>query len=252
MGLHRPHPTGHHPAAPQGCPSGSVPFRAMQCSLYDNKPVRGTSARYRWVPFHGGESPGWRVASPGWPGATAATGITPLPSHRAPAAPNVCDLNCLAVGHNFYYTFGRALDGTRCSPGSPDLCVGGRCLVGARGAGSPPGAPGTPQPRAPTLRWHLAPRRAWAVMGSWGQARGPTPAASAAAAAVTTGVSSCTGSSRARTPPPVNDPLPRPPPWVNALALGSPVVPSPLCVPEASPGSPVSPLLLPRLPGQRP
>ncbi|KAM9516256.1 ADAMTS-like protein 5 [Guaruba guarouba] len=86
----------------QDCPSGSVPFRAMQCSLYDNKPVLGTSARYQWVPFHG--------------------------------APNVCDLNCLAVGHNFYYTFGRVLDGTRCGPGSPDLCVSGRCLsVGCDG-----------------------------------------------------------------------------------------------------------------------
>ncbi|NXI63415.1 ATL5 protein, partial [Anseranas semipalmata] len=86
----------------QGCPAGSVPFRAMQCSLYDDKPVLGTPARYRWVPFHG--------------------------------APNVCDLNCLAVGHNFYYTFGRVLDGTRCGPGSPDLCVSGRCLsVGCDG-----------------------------------------------------------------------------------------------------------------------
>ncbi|KAM9265538.1 ADAMTS-like protein 5 [Morus bassanus] len=98
----------------QGCPSGSVPFRAMQCSLYDNKPVLGTPARYRWVPFHG--------------------------------APNVCDLNCLAVGHNFYYTFGRVLDGTRCGPGSPDLCIGGRCLSvgcdGILGSGTRPDACG--------------------------------------------------------------------------------------------------------------
>lgn len=35
------------------------------------------------------------------------------------------------------------LDGTRCGPGSPDLCVGGRCLVGAHGAGTL-GTPGTP------------------------------------------------------------------------------------------------------------
>uniref|UniRef100_A0A8C6YKC6 Uncharacterized protein n=1 Tax=Nothoprocta perdicaria TaxID=30464 RepID=A0A8C6YKC6_NOTPE len=77
-----------HPAVPQGCPRGAMPFRAMQCSLYDTKPV---------------------------------------------LAPNVCDLNCLAAGHNFYYTFGRVLDGTRCSPDSPDLCVGGRCLVGVAG-----------------------------------------------------------------------------------------------------------------------
>uniref|UniRef100_A0A8C3PHY3 ADAMTS/ADAMTS-like cysteine-rich domain-containing protein n=1 Tax=Calidris pygmaea TaxID=425635 RepID=A0A8C3PHY3_9CHAR len=98
----------------QGCPGGSVPFRAMQCSLYDNKPVLGTTARYRWVPFHG--------------------------------APNLCDLNCLAVGHNFYYTFGRVLDGTRCGPGSPDLCVGGRCLSvgcdGILGSGARPDACG--------------------------------------------------------------------------------------------------------------
>ncbi|OWK50387.1 ADAMTS-like protein 5 [Lonchura striata] len=95
-----------------GCPSGSVPFRAMQCSLYDNRPVLGSSARYRWVPFHG--------------------------------APNLCDLNCLAEGHNFYYSFGRVLDGTRCGPGSPDLCVGGRCLsVGCDGIlGSRPDACG--------------------------------------------------------------------------------------------------------------
>ncbi|NXL40060.1 ATL5 protein, partial [Glaucidium brasilianum] len=98
----------------QGCPGGSVPFRAMQCSLYDNKPVLGTPGRYRWVPFHG--------------------------------APNLCDLNCLALGHNFYYTFGRVLDGTRCGPGSPDLCVGGRCLSvgcdGILGSGARPDACG--------------------------------------------------------------------------------------------------------------
>ncbi|NXS64364.1 ATL5 protein, partial [Brachypteracias leptosomus] len=98
----------------QGCPVGSVPFRAVQCSLYDNKPVLGTSARYRWVPFHG--------------------------------APNVCDLNCLAMGHNFYYSFGRVLDGTRCGPGSPDLCIGGRCLSvgcdGILGSGARPDACG--------------------------------------------------------------------------------------------------------------
>ncbi|XP_064353486.1 ADAMTS-like protein 5 isoform X6 [Dromaius novaehollandiae] len=99
-----------------GCPSGSVPFRAMQCSLYDGKPVPGlgASARHRWVPFHG--------------------------------APNACDLNCLAVGHNFYYTFGRVLDGTRCRPGAPDLCVGGRCLRagcdGILGSGTRPDACG--------------------------------------------------------------------------------------------------------------
>ncbi|NXP09818.1 ATL5 protein, partial [Thinocorus orbignyianus] len=70
----------------------------------------------------------------------------PFPSRRALAAPNLCDLNCLAVGHNFYYTFGRVLDGTRCDPGSPDLCVGGHCLSvgcdGILGSGSRPDACG--------------------------------------------------------------------------------------------------------------
>ncbi|XP_066840055.1 ADAMTS-like protein 5 isoform X1 [Anser cygnoides] len=98
----------------QGCPGGSVPFRAMQCSLYDDKPIPGTQARYRWVPFYG--------------------------------APNACDLNCLAVGHNFYYTFGRVLDGTRCGPDSPELCVGGHCLSvgcdGILGSGARPHACG--------------------------------------------------------------------------------------------------------------
>nr|XP_038024894.1 ADAMTS-like protein 5 [Anas platyrhynchos] len=98
----------------QGCPGGSVPFRAMQCSLYDDKPIPGTQARYRWVPFYG--------------------------------APNACDLNCLAVGHNFYYTFGRVLDGTRCGPDSSELCVGGRCLSvgcdGILGSGARPHACG--------------------------------------------------------------------------------------------------------------
>ncbi|NXW69607.1 ATL5 protein, partial [Hirundo rustica] len=77
---------------------------------------------------------------------TAVPGIAPTPSHPAPAAPNLCDLNCLAEGHNFYYSFGRVLDGTRCGPGSPDLCVGGRCLSvgcdGILGSGSRPDACG--------------------------------------------------------------------------------------------------------------
>ncbi|XP_074834442.1 ADAMTS-like protein 5 isoform X2 [Carettochelys insculpta] len=79
------------------CPGSAVPFRAVQCSLYDGKPILGSQARYQWVPFHG--------------------------------APNLCDLNCLAVGHNFYYTFGRVLDGTRCSPDSQGLCISGQCMT---------------------------------------------------------------------------------------------------------------------------
>ncbi|XP_044276942.1 ADAMTS-like protein 5 isoform X1 [Varanus komodoensis] len=78
------------------CPAGSAPFREIQCSLYNEKPILGGQMLYEWTPFHG--------------------------------APNLCDLNCLAVGHNFYYSFGRVLDGTRCSPESRDLCISGRCL----------------------------------------------------------------------------------------------------------------------------
>ncbi|XP_070128483.1 ADAMTS-like protein 5 isoform X8 [Equus caballus] len=78
------------------CPPGAVPFRDLQCALYNGRPVLGTQEAYRWVPFYG--------------------------------APNQCDLNCLAEGHAFYHTFGRVLDGTPCSPGTRGLCVAGRCL----------------------------------------------------------------------------------------------------------------------------
>ncbi|XP_019599729.2 ADAMTS-like protein 5 isoform X6 [Rhinolophus sinicus] len=78
------------------CPPGAVLFRDLQCSLYNGHPVLGPQKTYQWVPFYG--------------------------------APNQCDLNCLAVGHAFYHSFGRVLDGTPCSPGSQGLCVAGRCL----------------------------------------------------------------------------------------------------------------------------
>ncbi|XP_043833472.1 ADAMTS-like protein 5 isoform X1 [Dromiciops gliroides] len=79
------------------CPSGAMPFRELQCALYNSRPVLGDQAIYQWVPFYG--------------------------------APNLCDLNCLAEGHTFYYTFGRVLDGTPCSPDSEGLCINGRCLT---------------------------------------------------------------------------------------------------------------------------
>nr|XP_014346178.1 PREDICTED: ADAMTS-like protein 5 [Latimeria chalumnae] len=86
----------------EDCPPGSRDFRQVQCSLYNNKPILGNWDRYQWVPFYG--------------------------------APNVCDLNCLALGHNFYYTFGRVLDGTSCSQESEDICISGQCLkVGCDG-----------------------------------------------------------------------------------------------------------------------
>uniref|UniRef100_A0A667G1S1 ADAMTS like 5 n=1 Tax=Lynx canadensis TaxID=61383 RepID=A0A667G1S1_LYNCA len=81
---------------PQDCPPGAIPFRDLQCALYNGHPVLGTQKTYQWVPFYG--------------------------------APNQCDLHCLAEGHAFYHTFGRVLDGTPCSPGAQGLCVAGRCL----------------------------------------------------------------------------------------------------------------------------
>ncbi|XP_038627697.1 ADAMTS-like protein 5 [Tachyglossus aculeatus] len=84
------------------CPPGAVPFRELQCALYNARPIPGHQATYQWVPFHG--------------------------------APNLCDLNCLAEGHTFYYTFGRVLDGTHCGPDTDGLCISGRCLsVGCDG-----------------------------------------------------------------------------------------------------------------------
>ncbi|XP_019512934.1 PREDICTED: ADAMTS-like protein 5 isoform X4 [Hipposideros armiger] len=78
------------------CPPGAMLFRDLQCALYNGYPVLGSQKTYQWVPFYG--------------------------------APNQCDLNCLAVGHAFYHSFGRVLDGTPCSPRSQGLCVAGRCL----------------------------------------------------------------------------------------------------------------------------
>ncbi|EHB13510.1 ADAMTS-like protein 5 [Heterocephalus glaber] len=78
------------------CSPGAMPFRDLQCALYNGRPVLGDQKTYQWVPFHG--------------------------------APNQCDLNCLAKGQAFYHSFGRVLDGTPCSPGAQGLCVAGRCL----------------------------------------------------------------------------------------------------------------------------
>lgn len=77
------------------CPSGSEDFREMQCAAFNDRPlVAGNS--YRWTTFHGGSNP--------------------------------CELSCLALGHNFYYNFGRVLDGTSCDKEPGTICVNGRCL----------------------------------------------------------------------------------------------------------------------------
>ncbi|KAM4706445.1 ADAMTS-like protein 5 [Discoglossus pictus] len=80
----------------EACPADAKPFRDVQCSLYNYRPIPGSKQGYQWVPFYG--------------------------------APGDCELNCLAVGHNFYYTFGRVLDGTRCGTDSGGICINSQCL----------------------------------------------------------------------------------------------------------------------------
>ncbi|XP_029111790.1 ADAMTS-like protein 5 [Scleropages formosus] len=77
------------------CDVGSVEFRELQCAAFNDRPlVAGGS--YKWTTFHGGSNP--------------------------------CELSCLALGHNFYYNFGRVLDGTLCETEPGAVCVNGRCL----------------------------------------------------------------------------------------------------------------------------
>ncbi|XP_076003149.1 ADAMTS-like protein 5 [Genypterus blacodes] len=77
------------------CPPGSEDFREMQCAAFNDRPlVAGNS--FRWTTFHGGSNP--------------------------------CELSCLALGHNFYYNFGRVLDGTACDKDPGAVCVNGHCL----------------------------------------------------------------------------------------------------------------------------
>ncbi|XP_023669967.1 ADAMTS-like protein 5 [Paramormyrops kingsleyae] len=77
------------------CPAGSLEFRELQCAAFNDRPlVAGNS--YKWTTFHGGSNP--------------------------------CELSCLALGQNFYYNFGRVLDGTSCDTEPGVVCVNGRCL----------------------------------------------------------------------------------------------------------------------------
>ncbi|CAG12468.1 unnamed protein product, partial [Tetraodon nigroviridis] len=79
------------------CPPSSEDFREMQCAAFNDRPlVAGNS--FKWTTFDGGERS------------------------------NPCELSCLALGHNFYYNFGRVLDGTSCNKEPGGVCVNGRCL----------------------------------------------------------------------------------------------------------------------------
>ncbi|XP_036400483.1 ADAMTS-like protein 5 isoform X2 [Megalops cyprinoides] len=77
------------------CPVGTMDFREMQCTAFNDRPLVAGN-RYKWTTFYGG--------------------------------PNPCELSCLALGHNFYYNFGRVLDGTSCQKETGAICVNGRCL----------------------------------------------------------------------------------------------------------------------------
>ncbi|MCI4393154.1 hypothetical protein PGIGA_G00154130 [Pangasianodon gigas] len=79
----------------KGCPPGALDFRDLQCKAFDDKPLVAGSS-YQWTTFHGGSDP--------------------------------CELSCLALGHNFYYNFGRVLDGTPCPTEPGAVCVNGKCL----------------------------------------------------------------------------------------------------------------------------
>uniref|UniRef100_A0A8C5LYF0 NTR domain-containing protein n=1 Tax=Leptobrachium leishanense TaxID=445787 RepID=A0A8C5LYF0_9ANUR len=78
----------------KACPSGVSDFRQFQCSAYNHKPLMGNY--YRWIPFQSGQSD--------------------------------CELSCLAQGQNFYYNFGRVLDGTSCQVNPDGICINGHCL----------------------------------------------------------------------------------------------------------------------------
>ncbi|XP_067871717.1 ADAMTS-like protein 5 isoform X2 [Heterodontus francisci] len=85
--------------ATQDCPPGTVDFRQLQCSAYNSHSIlqtRGTP--FEWVPFYGASSP--------------------------------CELSCLAKGQNFYYNFGRVLDGTKCEAGA-DGAIGCGQILGS-------------------------------------------------------------------------------------------------------------------------
>ncbi|XP_043321512.1 ADAMTS-like protein 5 isoform X3 [Cervus elaphus] len=44
------------------CPPGAMPFRDLQCALYNGHPILGTQKTYQWVPFYGGAFAGyWNV-----------------------------------------------------------------------------------------------------------------------------------------------------------------------------------------------
>ncbi|XP_015225011.1 PREDICTED: papilin-like [Cyprinodon variegatus] len=80
----------------QACPVGSRDFREEQCSEFDRMDFQGK--RHSWVPYYG--------------------------------ASNLCELNCVPVGQNFFYRHRpKVVDGTPCYVGRTDICVDGVCRL---------------------------------------------------------------------------------------------------------------------------
>ncbi|CAL8318041.1 unnamed protein product [Merluccius merluccius] len=78
----------------QECPIGSRDFREDQCTAFDGLAFQGK--HYSWVPYHG--------------------------------ASNLCELNCVPRGEDFFYRHRAAVvDGTPCHVGRTDICVDGVC-----------------------------------------------------------------------------------------------------------------------------
>ncbi|KAL3280841.1 hypothetical protein HHI36_004070 [Cryptolaemus montrouzieri] len=84
----------------QPCPQGSTPFREVQCTKHNGKPLNGRT--YNWKPYLNKEEP--------------------------------CVLYCLNEENVFHKLEPRTIDGTPCRPGTKDMCVAGACTkVGCDG-----------------------------------------------------------------------------------------------------------------------
>lgn len=77
------------------CPPDSVDFRQFQCSLYNNRLV-AQRLIHEWIPYNENE--------------------------------NECELRCQSKNKDMQYSFGKVMDGTKCSHKTQSLCVNGRCL----------------------------------------------------------------------------------------------------------------------------
>ncbi|KAI8481455.1 Thrombospondin type-1 domain-containing protein 4 [Branchiostoma belcheri] len=149
--------------AEQTCPPGTPDARAEQCTTYNSKPFMGRL--YQWEPFLEAQQMKTENAVTdrslrrhGWlgcqrdvrPGCAGVAGRPSVPRSKHGISgwscrlltatcpqqglsvgtfpPQKCELNCRAKGYRFYARLSLSVtDGTPCSPGSPDVCIGGQC-----------------------------------------------------------------------------------------------------------------------------